>query len=105
MRARTSVAFLMIFALAAMCGSDLFARARGCGPHPCCAKGACKMMPKGGARFDRCGETDPTNAPQSPMLLTSVGGFVIAVVTIPSAAAITPIITDGASFAVDRPPR
>jgi hypothetical protein len=105
MRPRSLVAFLMTIALAMVCGSDLlFARARGCGPHPCCVKGACKMMPKSGARFDRCGDDQP-NTVQSPMLLTTVDGFVMAILSSPSAAAITAAAIDGASFGVDRPPR
>jgi hypothetical protein len=105
MRRRSLVAFLMTIALAMLCGSDLlFARARGCGPHPCCVKGACKMMPKSGARFDRCGEDQP-RAPESPMLLTAVGDFVIAIPSSPASPALAIIAIDGASFAVDRPPR
>ena len=107
MRVRSLVAFVMITALAALSGSDLLAaRIRGCGPHPCCAKGICKMTPKSGARVDRCG-TDQINAPEStsPMLLTSIDGFVLAVLSSPTHPTITIAVADGASFGVDRPPR
>src|SRR5437870_13911531 len=107
MRPRPLVAFLMTIAFTIVCGSDLlFARAQGCGPHPCCAKGVCKMTPKSGARVDRCG-TDQINAPEStsPMLLTSIDGFVLAVLSSPTHPTITIAVADGASFGVDRPPR
>ena len=104
MRVRSLVAFVMITALVALNGSDLLARTNGCGPHPCCAKGACKMMPKSGARFDRCGDDQP-NAPQSPMLLTSVAALAVAVHTVPSPLARAALTFGGASFRIDRPPR
>ena len=107
MRPRSLVAFLMTIALAIVCGSDLlFARGRGCGPHPCCAKGVCKMTPKSGARVDRC-EADPTNTEQqSPMLLASTDSVVIdsQPPTVNGQHTAT-VVTDGTPFGVDRPPR
>lgn len=104
MRVRSLVAFVMITALAALNGSDLLARTSGCGPHPCCAKGACKMMPKSGARFDRCGDDRP-DTPQPPMLLTPAAGLTVAVHTVPSPLARAAVTFGGAPFRIDRPPR
>ena len=105
MRRRSFVAFLMTIAFAILCAGDLLsASTRVCGAHPCCTKGVCKMMPKSGARFDRCGD-DQTTAPQPPMMLTAIRPLVVDVRASSSAAIITANVSDGTSFAVDRPPR
>ena len=105
MRRRSLVAFLMTIAFAILCAGDLLsAGARVCGAHPCCAKGVCKMMPKSGARFDRCGD-DQTIAPQPPIMLTAIRAVGADVRSSSSAAIVVAAVSDGASFAVDRPPR
>jgi hypothetical protein len=105
MRVRSLVAFVMITALVALNGSDLLARTNGCGPHPCCAKGACKMMPKSGARLDRCGDPDPTDTPQPPMMLSFTSGDALSFSTSVTSLAVVALTSAGAAFGVDRPPR
>jgi hypothetical protein len=93
-------------AFAILCGGDLLtASARGCGPHPCCTKGVCKMTPKSGARFDRCGDDAQPSAPDSPILLTGIDPLVIEILASPSPAAIVVAASDGTSAGIERPPR
>jgi hypothetical protein len=105
--ARKTFALLVVVSLALLCGGDLLiAGARACGDHPCCAKGACKMMPKNGARLDRCGDAQQAKTPDvAPMVLASaaaswrlaVGGW--------QSTTVASTVHDGAILGVDRPPR
>lgn len=105
MRVRSLVALVIITALTAWSGSDLLARTRGCGPHPCCVKGACKMMPKSGARLDRCGDPNPADAPHPPMLLSSTGSDGVLVSSSITERTVLALTAEGATRGVDRPPR
>jgi hypothetical protein len=105
MRSRRSVAFLLTIALAILCAGDLLAsRSRGCGPHPCCIKGACKMMPKSGARFDRCPD-DQRSASVPLIVLAAVDSLIVDILAAPAPVAIIDPSSDGTSRNVDRPPR
>ena len=103
---RRLVAILMAVSVVALCSADLLtARGKACGPHACCAQGACTMMAKSGAyRFDRCPENSPAWS-AAPLMLTVVTPF--AIVHLPSLS-VEPIIAraaDGSPRGIDRPPR
>ena len=98
-------ALLLAAALVALCGGDLFAaRAGGCGPHACCAKGACAMMAKGGggARLDRCASHDQQ---VPPVTLPEMAPDSVALPHAPAVAVAVIRLADGSAFDVDRPPR
>jgi hypothetical protein len=104
--ARKIQALLLAASLAALCCGDLFAAgARACGDHPCCVKGACKMMPKSGARLDRCGDKQASAPETAPVVLAAAtaAGWPLAVGRWPLAVVL--ITSDGASFGIKRPPR
>lgn len=103
---RRLVAFFMAFSLVALSSADLLAaRAKVCGPHACCARGACNMMAKSGAyRFDRCPENQPA-WPESPLMLTAVAPFAIVLLPSLPVEPLTARVDDGSPCGIDRPPR
>jgi hypothetical protein len=99
-------ALLLVAALALLCGGDLVAAGtRACGNHPCCVKGACKMMPKSGARLDRCGEKQISVPEIAPVLLAAAQPSWQLAVGSWQLITLATDVRDGASFDVDRPPR
>jgi len=97
---------MAIVSLALLCCGDLLAAGtRACGNHPCCVKGACKMMPKSGARFDRCGDKQATTPEAAPVVLPAhTPGWQLAVGGWQSTVGGTSVL-EGASLRIDRPPR
>jgi hypothetical protein len=97
---------MAIVSLALLCSGDLLAAgSRACGNHPCCVKGACKMMPKNGARLDRCGDPQASAPQMAPVVLAAAGpGWPLPVDHGPMAT-ITLAEHDGVLFGIDRPPR
>lgn len=62
------------------------------------------MMPKSGARFERCGD-DAVAAPQPPIVLTAASSLEVDLAFASASHAVSMAIRDGAPLGVDRPPR
>src|SRR2546423_1376253 len=104
---RRLVAFLMTMALATLCCGDLLvSRARGCGPHLCCAKGVSNMpsmrAPHG---FDRCPDGTSNTPEMSPVIFTATTTMLVALLAVPAPPAPPARPHDGAFLRIDRPPR